>query len=529
MAGKKADSLYAGVLEAAKRHPGQVALYYLGRPVTYKALLRNIHRCAGGVRKLGLQAGERVAVILPNCPQGVYLLYGTELAGGICCMIHPRSAPGEVAEYLRKVQPSVAVVLDRLYPRFQEVLQGSARKIVTTGILDDILPVGKKKVRNTISWGRFLVENHEEFPIPTGEETAVILFSGGTTGVPKGVALTGKNFGALSRQMAQGNPGFRPGDKMLCALPMFHGFGLGVCVHTILQNGGQCVLLPRFTPKGYAKAVLRHRCAYLAGVPALLQTLPKQSVLRGKNLGFLKGVFCGGDHLPSQQKAQLNRFLREHGAKVAVREGYGATETVAACCLMPEGAEEDAVGLPLPGVRVKIVKPGTDRELPPGEVGEILVSGPTVMRGYWNEPEVTAQTLKRHTDGQIWCCTGDLGQMDEDGFVYFAGRARRMIVTCGYNVYPARLEEILDAHPWVRASCVVGLPDEKRGQAVTAFVELVDKNMENPETIQKIMEHCREYVAKFAMPSKIIFCSELPKTPLGKTDYRALEAGEYPP
>ena len=313
---------------------------------------------------------------------------------------------------------------------------------------------------------------------------------------------------------------------MLCALPMFHGFGLGVCVHTMLQNGGRCVLLPRFTPKGYGKAVLRYRCAYLAGVPTLFRELPKLPVFRGRSLSFLKGVFCGGDHLSAGQREQLNSFLREHGAKISVREGYGATETVAACCLMPEGEHRNAMGKPLPGMRVKIVNPGTDRQLPPGQVGEILVSGPTVMQGYWNEPEATAQALRIHEDGLTWFYTGDLGMVDADGFLHFRGRVKRMIVTCGYNVYPVRLEEILDSHPWVRASCVVGLPDDKRGQAVTAFVELVDKIMENPETIQKIMEYCREYVAKFAMPAKVIFCGKLPRTPLGKIDYRALEAGE---
>ena len=443
-------------------------------------------------------------------------------------MIHPRSATAEVTEYLQKVQPSVTVVLDRLYPQFREALQGET--VVITGILDGVFhPVWRKKrMENAISWGHFLGSFDGRFSVPGGEETAVILFSGGTTGTPKGVELSGKNFWALSRQMAQANPDFRPGDTMLCALPMFHGFGLGVCVHTMLQNGGRCVLLPRFTPKGYAKAVFRHRCAYLAGVPTLFRELPRLSVFRGRKLSFLKGVFCGGDHLSAGQREQLDLFLREHGANISVREGYGATETVAACCLMPEGEHRDAIGKPLAGMNVKIVEPGTDRQLPPGQVGEIVVSGPTVMGGYWNEPEATARALRIHADGRAWFYTGDLGMVDGAGFLHFRGRAKRMIVTCGYNVYPARLEEILDSHPWVRASCVVGLPDEKRGQAVTAFVELADKNMENPETLQRIMGYCRKYVAKFAMPSQIIFRAELPKTPLGKIDYRALEAGEDP-
>jgi len=278
-----------------------------------------------------------------------------------------------------------------------------------------------------------------------GEDPAVILYSGGTTGSTKGILLTNFNFNALSAQVAAANPMFRPGDKMLAAMPLFHGFGLGVCIHTMLSQGGRCVLVPRFTAKSYGRMITKYRCNFIAGVPTLYEALLRVPSMENADLSSLKGVFSGGDSLSVELKKKLDTFLYDLRSAVKIREGYGTTECVTACCLTPPHmAKEGSIGLPFPDMCFKIVRPGTEEELPYGEEGEILIAGPTVMKEYVNHPEETAQTLRRHADGLTWVYTGDLGVMDADGFIYFRGRIKRMIVTSGYNVYPAQLENILD-------------------------------------------------------------------------------------
>ena len=295
----------------------------------------------------------------------------------------------------------------------------------------------------------------------------------------------------------------------------------------MLTQGGRCILVPRFTPKSYAKDLVKQRCNFVAGVPTLYEALLRLPDMEGADLSCLKGVFSGGDSLSVELKKKLDKFLYDHKASIQVREGYGTTETVTACCLTPSHMhKEGSIGLPFPDTYIKIVKPGTEEELPYGEEGEILLAGPTVMKEYMHHPEETAKTLQHHADGLTWVCTGDLGTMDSEGFVYFRGRAKRMIITSGYNVYPAQIENILDAHEFVQMSCVIGVPDSYKMQKVKAFVKLVPGVEKNDETKHAIMEYCRKYVAKYAMPYDIEFRDELPKTLVGKVAYRVLEEEE---
>ena len=285
--------------------------------------------------------------------------------------------------------------------------------------------------------------------------------------------LTNLNFNALAAQIIATNPMFRPGDRMLSAMPLFHGFGLGVCIHSMLANGGRCILIPRFTAKSYAKQIVKYKCNFIAGVPTLYEALLRLPSMDGANLSSLKGVFSGGDSLSIELKKKFDKFLYDHNATVQVREGYGTTETVTACCLTPTHMfKEGSIGLPFPDTYIKIVEPGTDREVPYGTEGEILLAGPTVMKEYMKHPEETAQTLRTHADGLTWVYTGDLGVMDEQGFIYFRGRAKRMIISSGYNVYPGQIENVLDAHDAVQMSCVIGVPDAYKMQKVKAFVKL---------------------------------------------------------
>ena len=315
--------------------------------------------------------------------------------------------------------------------------------------------------------------------------------------------------------------------KMLSIMPVFHGFGLGVCIHSMLTSGGRIILVPRFTPKSYAKDLVKHRCNFIAGVPTLYEALLRLPNMGSADLSCLKGVFSGGDSLSIQLKKKLDQFLLDHNANIQVREGYGTTETVTACCLTPSHKhKEGSIGIPFPDTYIKIVAPGTSQELPYGEEGEILLSGPTVMKEYMHHPEETAQTLQTHEDGLTWVYTGDLGTMDSEGFVYFKGRAKRMIVSSGYNIYPAQLENILDTHPLVQMSCVIGVPDPYKMQKVKAFVKLVPEAAPSEATKAVLMEYCRKNIAKYSLPYDISFKDDMPKTLVGKVAYRILEEEE---
>ena len=272
---------------------------------------------------------------------------------------------------------------------------------------------------------------------------------------------------------------------------------------------------------------LTSRCNFVAGVPTLYEALLRLPNMEGADLSALKGVYSGGDSLSIELKKKLDTFLYDHGASIQVREGYGATETVTACCLTPPHRyKEGSIGLPFPDTYFKIVKPDTDEEVPYGEEGEILVAGPMVMTGYLNHPEENVKTLRKHDDGLTWLYTGDLGTMDEEGFVYFKGRIKRMIISSGYNIYPAQIENIFDSCDLVSMSCCIGVPDSYRMQRIKVFVVPAPGVEPSAETKKAILDYASKRIAKYAMPKDIEFRAELPKTMVGKVAYRVLEEEE---
>ena len=245
--------------------------------------------------------------------------------------------------------------------------------------------------------------------------------------------------------------------------------------------------------------------------------------MKNADLSFLKGVFSGADYLSVELERRINEFLKNHNSSICVRQGYGMTEGVVASSLNPiVGNKEGTIGIPLPDTKMKIVKPGTDEELPVGEVGEIVFSSLTNMLGYWKDQEETAETMKLHSDGLYWIHSGDLGSEDEDGFFHFKGRIKRMIVTNGYNVFPLELENIIEGCPLVDRCCVLGIPDKERVELVKAFIVLKSNVDRSEETKESIKEYCKTRIARYAMPRKMEFLDELPKTKIGKVDYNQL-------
>ena len=532
--------------EIAEKYPNNIEFDFMGRATSYREMMKNIEQWARSLKTIGIRENDRVTIAMPNCPQAIYLFYAVNMVGAVANMVHPLSGEKELEFYINESGSVTVVTLDQFYHKIEAIRADTCVVNVVIASIKDALsrPVragymlteGRKieKIPDdapVIRWKEFMRLGRSCFwkykVRRTGDDPAVILYSGGTTGTTKGILLTNRNFNALARQITATNPMFRPGDKMLSAMPLFHGFGLGVCIHSMLANGGRCVLVPRFTAKSYAGLITKYRCNFIAGVPTLYEALLRIPGMERADLSCLKGVFSGGDSLSVELKKKFDRFLYDHKATIQVREGYGTTETVTACCLTPPNMfKEGSIGIPFPDTYIKIVRPGTDEELPYGEEGEILLAGPTVMKEYVNHPEETARTLRRHADGLTWVYTGDLGTMDDEGFIYFRGRAKRMIVTSGYNVYPAQLENILDAHESVQMSCVIGVPDPYRMQRVKAFVMLKPGVPASDETRADILAYCEKRIARYAMPKEIEFRDELPKTLVGKVAYRVLEEEE---
>ena len=538
------DSMSAVVLATAEKYPKLPALSYMGRIIPYSLLEKNIKTTAKAFSAIGIKEGDKVTVCLPNVPQAIYCLYALNYIGAIASMIHPLSAESEIEFYLRTAGSKCAITLDMFYPKFEEVMKKyPLEKLIVASAADElglikktafsIIHIGKKvklpKNDTVLKWNEFFslgkkFTGDDPKVRKCDKDVAVILFSGGTTGTTKGIMLSNLNFNALALQTAAMSHYDIHSMRMLAAMPVFHGFGLGVCIHTMLVAGGLSILVPRFNVKAYANLIKTEKPNFIAGVPTLFEAITRNPYLDGVSLDFLCGVFSGGDSLSVELKKKFDKFLDDHGSPVHVREGYGTMECVTASCLTPYCEEREAsIGLPYPDTYYQICAVGTCDEVPYGEDGEICLCGPSVMVGYMNNEAETANTLRVHADGNVWLHTGDLGKMDEDGFIYFKQRIKRMIITNGYNVYPSQIENILDAHPKVQMSCVIGVKDPYKMQKVKAFIVLKDGIKPSESIRQELHEYCRKNIAKYALPYQIEFREELPKTLVGKVAYTVLE------
>ena len=539
-------SMISLIEKRAQENPDLDAYIFFGKKTNYGRMMDDINQCAKGLKAIGVKKGDRVTVALPNCPQGVTIFYAINMVGAVASMIHPLSSEKEIEFFINDSKSVMAITLDQFYGKFDAIRKNVCiRNLVITSIKDVVsLPVkigynlteGRKhdkvpKDADIILWkdlmgrGRTYVGEYRDEN--DAGDASVILYSGGTTGLNKGILLSSYNFNALAMQTAGVNPNYKVGDRMLTVMPIFHGFGLGISVHTVLVHGGCCILVPRFTPQSYAKLMMKYKCNYIAGVPALFEALIRMPKMENVDLSFLKGMFSGGDSLSIELKKKVDNYLYEHNSSIQVREGYGTTECVTASCLTPiHTAVEGSIGLPMPDMFYKIVEPGTENELPYGETGEICLAGPTVMLGYLDQPEETANTLRTHADGMTWVHTGDLGSMDDRGFVYFKQRLKRMIITNGYNVYPSQLENAFDAHEKVHMSCIIGVPDPIKKQKVKAFIMLKPDIKPSDDVKSELMEYAKKNISKYALPYDIEFREDLPKTLVGKVAYRKLEEEE---
>jgi long-chain acyl-CoA synthetase len=517
-------TMYKAVVKTEEIYSNSIAYDFMGQESTYQQLISNIDQCAKALANLGLTKGDRMTISMPTSPQGIICFYAINKLGAIASMIHPLSPPKQIEFFLNLSKSSFALTLDSVYPNFEKIMNNTNLKaLILTQLGNNETEIPKSP--KVFWWKEIMAESYQEISEPAmhPDEMAVILYSGGTTGVPKGIMLSNYNFITEGTQVATWMD-LSDKDSALAILPIFHGFGLGVCVNAIFMGGGKSILVPSFTPDLVADLIKNKKPTLLFGVPTLFEALNRNRKFQIIDLSFLKAAFCGADTLPRTTKEKFEEICRNNGSNVQLREGYGLTEAVTGICAMPLGEyREGSIGIPFPDMMMKVVEIESISEAPISQEGEICINGPAVMLGYLDKPEETKKTLKIHDDGKIWLHTGDIGTMDSDGFFYFKIRLKRMIKSSGFNVYPAQVEDILYKHPEVLEACVIGVPDEKQVQKVKAFVVLKDPNKESSEMETQIIQFCQENLLKWSCPREIEFTKQLPKTLVGKIDFKKLE------
>lgn len=539
-------TLYEFLEENSQNRLDCIAYNYMGTRKTYSFFLNEIDIVARSLKAIGVKEDEKVTICMPNTPEAIATFYAINKIGAISSMIHPLSAENEIKYYLNVANSKVILAADFTWPKIEAILKDTKVETVILLSVKESMPFitktaytflketkeqkTKKANKKVITWSEFIsnspnytkkIKSKKNYKDP-----AVILYSGGTTGYPKGIVLSNLNFNALALQSIEGCGCLHEKDRVLSIMPIFHGFGLGICIHTVFNFGGEAIILPQFSAKTFDKLLSKYKPNVIAGVPTLYEALLNNEKVAKMNLSYLKCVISGGDSLSINLKRKIDDFLHSHGAEdIQVREGYGLTECVTGSCLTPEKYyREGSIGIPYPDTYYKIVAPNTEIEVPYGIEGEIVLTGPSVMTGYLNNKEETKKALRKHKDGLIWLHTGDLGTMDEDGFIYFKQRLKRMIISSGYNVYPQQIENSIDSVPEVLMSCVVAKKHPYKKEVPKAFVVLKDGIEPSEKMKNKIMSYCKKDLARYALPVEIEFKDSLPKTLVGKIAYTVLQA-----
>lgn len=539
-------SIYQYIKEKSltNKYKENIAIEYYGTKITYQEFYRRIDSIAKSFRSQGIRRGDVVTVLSANTPEAVMSFYALNKIGAVANMIHPLSGENEIKEALQRYSTVMLVAMDITYSKIKNILDDTeVYKTIIISAKDSMPTLMKigyevtqgykvekpKKSEDFLYWKDFikLGENYSKDKV--AEETkrdtpAVILHSGGSTGTPKGIVLSNGNFNAATIQSEYALPDLDREDTILAIMPIFHGFGLSVSITDAFAVGAKVVLIPTFKASEFDKLITKHNPSVLVGVPTLFEALTNNERMKNVNLSNLKYVIGGGDTLSKKRVESINSFLHEHGAKTNFTQGYGMTEAVACISFdLKYASRPGTVGIPWPGTYVQITKPGTDEPVEFGEDGEICICGPTVMLGYYNNEKETNEALHIHKDGNVWLHSGDIGSMDKDGFISYKQRLKRMIVTSGYNVYPSQIEEVIERHPAVMDSSVIGIPHPYKVEVAKAYIALKQGYKDTPKLRAEIEALCKKNLAAYSIPKEYEFRKSLPKTMIGKVDFRKLQ------
>ncbi|MBM7647591.1 long-chain acyl-CoA synthetase [Bacillus ectoiniformans] len=510
-------NLSQALSESAMSFGEKAAYHFLDQTSTYAELDQAVTQFASSLHSLGIKKGDHIALLLGNSPHFVISLYGAMRAGVTVIPINPIYSPEEISYILSNGDVKAVVMLDLLLPLAEKislqlpnvhhfiVCDSNDEKAKAFDVTEfSILPKMK-------TFSRLLSSDHSKFecPLLDDEETAVILYTSGTTGKPKGAMLTHKNLYSNARDIGEYLK-ITKEDRVVTVLPMFHVFCLSVALNAPMIQGATMLILPRFSPKDVFASVMNHQATVFAGVPTMYNFLLQYPEGQSEDLASLRLCISGGASMPV---ALLEKF--EEKFKTVISEGYGLSEASPVTCFNPldKGRKAGSIGCSIVNVENKVVNE-LGEEVPLGQVGELIVKGPNVMKGYYKMPEETAAAIK-----EGWLYTGDLAKKDEDGYFYIVDRKKDLVIVGGYNVYPREVEEVLYNHPDIIEAAVLGVPDPNYGEAVLAFV--VSKNPALTE--QEIFDYCRNSLADYKLPKSIEFLEELPKNTTGKILRRALK------
>jgi long-chain acyl-CoA synthetase len=530
------DPIFACLERSAQAFPHMTATEFIGARLTYQQLADQVERFAASLSQLGVEPGDRVAIMLPNCPQTIITYYATLRIGGVAVMTNPMYVERELGHQLRDAGVKVLVGLDHLYPRIERVWKDTGVKQLVIASIRDYLPfplnflyplkAKKQNLNMKVPFGgsihsfkRLVQDSTGDPPRPEvhADDLALLQYTGGTTGVAKGVMLTHRNLVANVMQVSAWLPTLNCGEeRFICVLPFFHVFGMTTAMNWPIYLAATMTLLPRFETKDFLKTINKSRPTIALLVPTIFTALVNYPEISKYNLSSINYVVSGSAPLPVEI---MNRFEKLTGS--VILEGYGLTEASPVTHVNPVKSKRKAgsIGIALPSTDARIVdlETGTE-EQQVGQPGELVIKGPQVMKGYWDMEEETAKTIK---DG--WLHTGDIAHMDEDGYVFIIDRKKDMIIAGGYNIYPRDIDEVLYEHPKIADAVTIGVPDEYRGETVKIFV--VVKPGETL-TEEEVLAHCKERLASYKVPRLVEFRDELPKTMVGKVLRKELRSEE---
>ena len=538
-------SLYTYLYEQNKEHLDDVAILYFDQHIRYGTLFDSAQEAARAYTAHGIGEGDVVVFVCATTPEIVYSFYGMDLIGAVPNMVDPRYSPEGIREYIEEVDAKMVVTLTPLYDKVKEAVEGTGVEKILCISPAESLPGFKRflySVANpdhskgdgmAIAWREFLASADKDLPLPEIEDKAhkacIIVHTGGTTGASKAVMLSDHNLNSLAFQIGHCRLKFHRGQRFLDVMPPFIAYGFGYGIHLPLVSGVTTVIIPELDPKQLAKLMLNYRAEHMAGVPSHFQFIINDKRMRNQDLSFLVNCCAGGDAISVPAELAVNEFFKEHYCPNPLTKGYGMTELSAlACACMGSINKPGSVGIPLVNTTVGIFDPDTGEELPIGENGEICVSGPTMMLGYYGNEAETKNVIRRHADGLDWVHTGDIGSMDEDGFVFIHGRVKRLIIRYdGFKVFPPLIENVVEKHPAVQVCAAVAAPDKTKPQGQLPFVHIVLKSdtSESPEQVQQeVADMCAKELPEYVQPAFYAFRDSMPYTPIGKIDYRTLES-----
>ena len=526
-------SIYDMLYDAIRAYPKSLAMEYFDVELTYRDLSERIEEVAQALLGLDVVPNESVTICMPNMPEAIFLIYAINKIGAVCNVIHPLSDHDDIVNAVEATNSTLVFTTDVSALK----VEGVKAKVVVCEVSNSMKPLlrtaynlkNRKALKypsNFIKWKEFLNMGIAYGPIikRTKDDPAVIIYSGGTTGKSKGIVLSNLCFNALATQCYAVCKEARAGNSILSALPIFHGFGLCVSIHVPLTLGLKCILLPKISVGDLNNTIKKKKPNLLPAIPTMLKAMTNNPPLGPDSLSSVKVILSGGDYLSDDVREKVLEYFKSCGSDAHIQVGYGLSEATAFIAATADTIEEtDNLGIPNPDNIIKICDPETNEELPSGTVGEICVNAPTVMMGYLNEPEETANALRVHDDGVTWLHTGDLGFVDDGGVLHFTSRLKRMIISNGYNIYPTELENAINKCRYVASSVVVGVKDKVKQEAPKAVIVLKKGVQRTAEVEKEIKEFCKQHIAKNAQPTEFEFTDALPTTKIGKVNYREFQ------